>query len=322
LLTGTEGFDVPVALFGFNRPDLTRRVFDAIADVRPRRLFVIADGPRADRPGDEAACAEVRKIMTSVDWPCDVVTNFSPRNLGCGRRMSSGIDWLFNHVEAAVLLEDDCLPGPTFFEFCRAMLDRYANDSRIGVISGTNYITRWARLPGSYYFSRYTHVWGWASWRRSWAQYDFALTKLPAAHEAKVLETVLEHEALARFWYKIFDGVRSGAVDTWDYQLCFASFANSWLNIIPTANLVSNIGIGPHATHTKTTNGFENLPIEPLDFPLQHPEFITRCRINDELTERHAYGFVAPATGGRSLPASAIRGRGRRLVERLGWRGI
>jgi hypothetical protein len=295
LIASPDSFEVPVALFGFNRPEVTRRVFASIAAMRPRRLFLIADGPRADRPQEEAACAEVRKIMTAVDWPCEVATNFSKHNLGCGRRMSSGINWLFDNVDAAILLEDDCLPGVSFFDFCRSMLERYANDTRIGVISGTNYTNRWAQLPPSYYFSRYTHVWGWATWRRSWALYDFDLTELGAARASRVLETVLEHEALARFWYEIFDRVKSGAVDTWDYQLCFTGFVNSWLNIIPSTNLISNIGIGPEATHTTSSNGFENLPIGTLQLPLQHPQFKIRCRLNDDLTERHAYGFLAEA---------------------------
>jgi hypothetical protein len=289
---------VPVAFFGFNRPAVTRQVFNAIAASRPRRLFVIADGPRSDHPEDEAACAEVRRIMTSVDWPCEVATNFSARNLGCGRRMSSGIDWVFSHVEAAILLEDDCLPGADFFEFSRAMLDRYANDTRIGMICGTNCTTRWARFPGSYFFSRYLHLWGWATWRRSWELYDFHMTKLAASREAKVLETVLGYEECAHFWYEVLDQVRAGVIDTWDYQVFFAGLTNSWLNIIPTANLVSNIGYGPGATHTINPNGLENLPIEPLRLPLEHPEFITRCRINDDLAERYAYGFVAPAARG------------------------
>ncbi len=317
-MSDAQGFDVPVALFAFNRPGLTQRVFDAIAQMRPRRLFLVADGPRADRPGEAELCAEVRRIMTAVDWPCEVATNFSPHNLGCGRRMSSGIDWLFGEVEAAILLEDDCLPGPDFFEFSRAMLDRYAADTRIGVISGTNYTTRWARVPGSYFFSRYTHIWGWASWRRSWALYDFSLSKLEAARQAKLLETVLEHEALARFWYDIFDRVAERRIDTWDYQLCFAGFANSWLNIIPTANLISNIGVGADATHTTDENSFANMPIEPLPQPLTHPAFITRCGLNDELTERHAYGFTPPAPVSAAASAMQVPPRRLRQLFRLG----
>ena len=181
-------FDVPVAIFAFNRPNLTRRIFDAVAERRPQRLFLVADGPRADCPEDNAPCDEVRKILMEVSWPCEVATNFSDRNLGCGRRMSSGIDWLFEHVDAAILIEDDCLPAPPFFDFCSAMLSRFANDQRIGLVSGSNFTWRHVQPSASYYFSRYTHIWGWATWRRSWAHYDFGLRSLSKVLESAGLE--------------------------------------------------------------------------------------------------------------------------------------
>jgi hypothetical protein len=298
--------DVPVAIFAFNRPTLTRRVFDAIAERRPKQLFLVADGPRPDRPQESAACAEVRKILTDVTWPCEVATNFSDRNLGCGRRMSSGITWLFEHVDAAILLEDDCVPAPMFFDFCVAMLSRFANDSRIGMISGTNYTWRRFQPPASYYFSRYTHIWGWATWRRSWAQYDFGLHSLPLAREGQQLEEVFGDPELADFWYAIFEAVRSGSIDTWDYQLVYASLINSWLNIIPAVNLVTNIGFGPDATHTKSPSGFDNEPPGDLRFPLRHPDFAIRSRTADEITERDEYR-VARSKDRSAAPQSASR---------------
>jgi hypothetical protein len=287
-------FEVPVALFVFNRPEVTRQIFDVVARMRPCRLFLIADGPRTDRPGEAEACAEVRRIVTALDWPCEVATNFSPSNMGCGRRMSSGIDWVFKNVDDAVLIEDDCLPSPQFFDFCRAMLERYRHDMRIGTVAGTNCMTRHAHFPGSYFFSRCPHVWGWAAWRRSWALYDYGMAKLAAAREARLLEAVMGHHDLARFWYDIFDNVQSGRVDTWDYQLFFTSFCNSWLNIIPAANLVSNIGHGPDATHCREPSEFANLPLGELALPLQHPDFMVRCQKHDEFDERHFLGFAPP----------------------------
>jgi hypothetical protein len=298
--------DLPVAIFAFNRPRLTSRVFDAIAEARPKRLFLIADGPRPDRPQDGDACTEVRKILTDVTWPCEVATNFSDRNLGCGRRMSSGITWLFEHVDAAILIEDDCVPAPTFFDFCIAMLSRFANDSRIGMISGTNYTWRCFQPSASYYFSRYTHIWGWATWRRSWAKYDFGLHSLPLAREHRQLEEVFGDPELADFWYAIFEAVRSGSIDTWDYQLVYASLINSWLNIIPAVNLVTNIGFGPDATHTKSPSGFDNQPPGDLQFPLRHPDFAIRCRTADEITERDEYR-VTRAKDRSPVPQSASR---------------
>ena len=235
-------FDVPVAIFAFNRPKLTRRVFDAVAERRPKRLFLVADGPRPDRSEDNVPCEEVRKILMDVSWPCEVATNFSDGNLGCGRRISSGINWLFKHVDAAILIEDDCLPAPSFFDFCSTVLSRFANDSRIGLVSGSNFTWRHFQPSASYYFSRYTHIWGWATWRRSWAHYDFGLRSLSLAREHRLLEEVFDDPQLADFWYTIFEAVKSGRIDTWDYQLFYASVINSWLNVIPAVNLVTKSG--------------------------------------------------------------------------------
>ena len=299
-------FDVPVAIFAFNRPKLTRRIFATVAERRPKRLFLVADGPRAEWPEDNAACDEVRKILMEVGWPCEVATNFSDRNLGCGRRMSSGIDWLFKHVDAAILIEDDCIPAPPFFDFCSAMLSRFANDSRIGMVSGSNFTWRHFQPSASYYFSRYTHIWGWATWRRSWARYDFELRSLSLAREQRLLEEVFGDRQLADFWYAIFEAVKSDRIDTWDYQLFYASVINSWLNVIPAVNLVTNIGTGPEATHTKSSTGIDSQAPGNLQFPLRHPDFITRCKTADEITERDAYG-IRRGKNSSSSPQSADR---------------
>jgi hypothetical protein len=301
-------FEVPVAIFAFNRPKLTRRIFAAVAERRPKRLFLVADGPRTESPEDNAACDEVRKILLEVSWPCEVATNFSDRNLGCGRRMSSGINWLFEHVDAAILIEDDCLPAPPFFDFCGAMLSRFANDQRIGLVSGSNFTWRHFQPSASYYFSRYTHIWGWATWRRSWARYDFELRSLSLAREHRLLEEVFGDRQLADFWYAIFEAVKSDRIDTWDYQLFFASVINSWLNVIPAVNLVTNIGTGPDATHTKSSTGLDSQAPGDLQFPLRHPDFITRCRTADEITERDAYG-IRREKDGSSPPRSADQRR-------------
>lgn len=286
-----NGFDAPIALFVFNRPEMTRQIFNSVAKMRPRRLFLIADGPRRDRPGEAELCAEVRRIVSAVDWPCEVERNLSAANLGCGARMSSGIDWVFKSVDAAILLEDDCLPSPDFFAFCGAMLERYRHNTRIGTITGSNLMTPYMHFPDSYHFSRYPCIWGWATWRRSWALYDFAMTKLAAAQEARIVESFLGDDRVARFWYDAFDGVKDGKVDTWDYQLCFASFSNSWLNIVPSANLISNIGFGPNATHTTSPSALANVPRGCLAAPFKGPDFIVPCQDFDRLLERHAYGI-------------------------------
>jgi hypothetical protein len=285
----TTGFDAPIAIFAFNRPALTRRVHDAVSRLRPRSLFLIADGPRRGRPDEQAICEEVRRILTNVDWHCTVNTHFSPYNMGCGRRMSSGLDWLFQQTDSAIILEDDCLPSPQFFYFCRAMLEQYRHDARVGTIAGTNIAASHASFPASYLFSRYPQAWGWATWRRSWDLYDYDMLKLDRFRETGLLAAALGNRAAEKFWLKQFEAVRSGALDTWDCQLCLTSLCQSWLNVIPSVNLVSNIGFGPDATHTTAPSDKAELPVQTLPWPIEHPEFFVSHADFDRLLERHGF---------------------------------
>jgi hypothetical protein len=158
--------NTPIAFFIFNRPDTTARVFEAIRQAQPSKLLVVADGPRSTRPGEAEKCAATRAIIDQVDWECEVLTNYSDVNLGCRHRVSSGLDWVFEQVEEAIILEDDCLPHPTFFRFCEELLEWYRHDHRIVAISGDNFQNGHQSGEFSYYFSRYVHIWGWATWRR------------------------------------------------------------------------------------------------------------------------------------------------------------
>src|SRR6185437_15111082 len=161
----TGSFETPVTMFVFRRPDTTRRVFEAIAAIRPKCLLLVADGARSNKPGEEEACRQVREIISRVDWTCEVLTNFSACNLGCKQRMISGLDWVFSLVEEAILLEDDCLPHPSFFPYCQELLQRYREDDRVAYISGVNLVGKYLHTTDSYFFSEIGGIWGWATWR-------------------------------------------------------------------------------------------------------------------------------------------------------------
>lgn len=275
----------PVAFLIFNRPDTTAAVFGAIAKARPETLFVIADGPRASRPGEQALCAAARAIIDQVDWPCRVLTNFSDQNLGCRRRVSSGIDWVFSLVEEAIFLEDDCLPDATFFPFCEQVLDRYRSDPRVMHIGGTNFQGTARMSEESYYFSRHVHVWGWASWRRAWHHYDVnmgAWTWARAnARVSDILSTPLERRAFT----SLFNRVASGEIDTWDTQWTLACRAQNGLCIVPSRNLISNIGFRGDATHTSDAgHPVASMPTSPLALPLTHPAYMLADSAADERT--------------------------------------
>ena len=266
----------PVAFIIFNRPETTERVFAEIAKARPPKLLVIADGPRMDHPDDTEKCAAVRAIIDSVDWDCEILKNYSDVNLGCKRRVSSGLDWVFDTVEEAIILEDDCLPHPTFFRFCEEMLEKYRDDKRIAMISGDNFQFGRKRTEYSYYFSRYPHIWGWASWRRVWDNYDVDMQIWPEIRDGGWLKDLLGARRSVWYWKYIFGNVHKGNVDTWDYQWTFACWIQSALTIIPNVNLVSNIGFGMKAVHTKVKDKFADMEIEPVSFPILHPRYIIR----------------------------------------------
>ena len=253
----------PVVFIIFNRPDTTSRVFAEIAKARPPKLLVIADGPRANHPDDAEKCAAVRAIVDNVDWDCEVLTNYSNVNLGCKRRVSSGLDWVFDIVEEAIILEDDCLPHPTFFQFCEELLEKYRDDERIAMISGNNFLVGKKRTEYSYYFSRYTHIWGWASWRRAWDNYDVDMKLWPEIRDGGWLDDLLDNKKGVWYWNYIFQNVYKGKIDSWDYQWTFSCWIQSAMTIIPTVNLVSNIGFGSGAVHTKEENKFSNMLNKP-----------------------------------------------------------
>lgn len=280
----------PVAFIIFNRPDTTERVFAEIAKAKPPKLLVVADGPRTDRPGEAEKCAATRAIIDRVDWDCEVMTKFSAVNLGCKQRVSSGIDWVFDQVEEAIILEDDCLPDPTFFRFCQEMLERYRHDQRVGVISGDNFQFGRRRNDDSYYFSKYVHIWGWASWRDRWANsYDVTMAKWPRIRDGSWLADMVGDAREANFWKKIFQRVHGGEIDTWDYQWVFANWVEGRLTVLPAVNLISNIGFNEDATHTTGESDLANLERQSLSFPLKHPVGVFRNLQADRYSEKRCF---------------------------------
>lgn len=286
----------PIALFIFRRPDTTARVFDAIRAARPPRLLVVADGPRSERADDEERCAQTRRLI-QVDWPCQVEWQAADTNLGCRARMASGISWVFEQVEEAILLEDDCVPDPSFFPFAEELLERYREDRRVMHISGSAAGHQVSRTPFSYVFSQLPRVWGWASWRRAWAHYDDNVTVWPTLREGGWLRDALGSRLLARHWAPAIDMVARRAIDTWDFQWNLACWAQHGLCVQPLRNLVTNIGFGTEATHTTTESMWARTPPQPMEFPLRHPTFLVPDVDGDERSIRAEFGFAARLFG-------------------------
>jgi hypothetical protein len=266
---------VPVAFFIFNRPIPTRRVFDEIAKLKPAILLITADGPR--HAADVPLCAACLEIVSRIDWPCDVRRNYSAVNLGVRKRMYTGIDWVFSQFERAILLEDDCLPEPTFFPYCTQLLDRYENDERVMMISGTNMQPqlRWNR--DSYFFSVMTHIWGWATWRRAWQHYNAEMPDWPSDVAGGFPGDFVPSQNAARFYCQMMNDTYTGNLVAWGLAWMYAAWKRRALTILPAVNLISNIGFGPDATHTRKVDPFAALPTCPMEFPLVHPEEVVAC---------------------------------------------
>jgi hypothetical protein len=284
-----QKLQTPVLLLIFNRPDTMQLVFDEIRKAKPAQLFVAADGPRKDRSDDRENCRKAREIIQQVDWDCKVSTLFRDENLGCKRGVSSAIDWFFSHVEEGIILEDDCVPDQSFFPFCQELLERYRDDERVVVISGDNFQCGRPRTEYSYYFSRYLHIWGWASWRRAWNNYDVSMKLWPLIRDGDWLMDILDDRNAVNYWTHCFEDTHAGKIDTWDYEWVFACWIRNELVISPSVNLVSNIGFDQFATHTKTKNKQSDVPVHQIGFPLKHPPFIIRDNSADKYSQKHFF---------------------------------
>lgn len=272
-----ENFNLttPVVFIIFNRPETTTKVFEAIRQAKPKILFVIADGPRSNKPGEKEICVKTRSIVKQIDWDCEVHTNYSEFNLGCRNRVSSGLDWVFSNVEEAIILEDDCLPHPTFFRYCQELLERYKDNQKIMMISGNNVLYDYKYTSSSYYFSEYIHIWGWATWRRAWQLFDLEMKDWNRFTEIGFYKDHLYKKSTVKYWKKLFQEVYDGKIDTWDYQLQFAQWKNKMLSIVPANNLVINLGFGIDPTNTKGSGGlYRKLRLQDMDFPMSHPKQI------------------------------------------------
>jgi hypothetical protein len=266
-------FDIPVLLVLFNRPQHARKVLDCIRQAKPSQLFVAVDGPRLNHPTDAERVKECLALLDHIDWPCTVHRLVRTENMGCKLAVSSAITWFFEQVEMGIILEDDCIPDPTFFTYCREVLVRYQDEPTLMHIGGINLQNgRW-HGDGSYYFSKICHIWGWATWRRAWNLYDVTMASYPAFKAQNKIADIFDDKRVQRFWTEGFDSVFDGSNDTWDYQWCYAIFIHSGLCTLPNVNLVSNIGFDLDATHTKFYDSkMANKPTKSLtDF--RHPTF-------------------------------------------------
>ncbi len=293
--------EIPILMCVFNRPGLTAHVLQSVARQRPRQLLIAGDGPRPDYPDDVALVERTRRIVERINWDCEVEARFSATNLGCRQHMAQAITWAFERHERLIILEDDCLPNDSFFTFCGEMLERYADNQRVMMVSGNTYPTG-GFGEHSYRFSKYPLIWGWASWRRAWNHYDLGMANWQdPAIQQRVLDQFTCGPDERAYWQAIFDRQHAGEINTWDYSWTFACWANRGLAILPRQNLVSNLGFGDSATHTFDAGSpMANRQTFPLEVT-SHPLALARDEAADQIIRRIVFEPDNAVSGPKGL---------------------
>ena len=278
-------FKTPIVLFVFNRPECTQQVFSTISDLQPETLFIVADGPRENYITDEALCVETRNIFNQINWPCNVLKFYADKNIGCRNSIPNGLNLVFKHVDECIILEDDCLPQPTFFKFCEELLEKYRDEPQVMTIGGHRSDGPNEFNSESYFFSKYPSIWGWATWKNRWEKYDLNMAKWSDLRNKSWINKILTSNEEINYWQRMFDKMQNG-LDTWDYALVFSCWLHESLSIRPKVNMISNIGFGNDATHTKTIQ--EAPPFAApsnISFPLVHPQEIKVDKIAEKRIE-------------------------------------
>jgi hypothetical protein len=298
----------PVMFLVFNRPKQTLGVFKAIRKAKPSRLFLVADGPRASRPADAQLCGETRALL-KVDWPCKVVRDFSSANQGCRDRTVSGINKVFKQVPEALIIEDDTLPGPDFFRFTTAMLAKYRDNTKVMLVAGSSFDGA-VGADNSYRFSRYTHTWGWGTWRRVWNKYDMTAKRWPQDLKEDLLGQMFPHNFKARrYWEDRQEMGWNGRIDTWDFQFMLGVWRAQGLCVVPSSNLVTNTGTGTDETHPLDAPSWLFPKLRPMKFPIKTPLRLEADQEADRLLEARIYSGSA-----RLEPKSWVRYGLRRVL--------
>ncbi|AEN06202.1 glycosyltransferase family 2 protein [Halolamina sp.] len=268
----------PVVLLAYNRPDTTARVVERILDADPPELFVVADGPRND-PADRRRCAATRETILDAEWDCPVHTLFREENVGLPEAVYTGLDWVFEQVPEAIILEDDTVPSTDFFRYCGTLLDRYRETDRVMMINGTNRLGTWKADHQDYHFVTYQGVWGWATWRDAWDRYDPEMRAWEdTAVRDRIRETIDDDERFEYYEHR-FQRSYDGASPAWSRMWRFALLANDGLAAVPSRNLVSNVGFDDRAVHTTDPDSpLADLPQGELRFPLDPPDALAPDR--------------------------------------------
>lgn len=287
-------YDIPILFLIFNRPENTQRAFEEIKRQKPKYLYVAADGARPHITEDMEKCKATRElVIKGIDWDCELKTLFRDKNFGCGKAVQSALDWFFDEVEMGVIIEDDIIPAPSFFRYAEIVLNRFKDNSQIFSINGCS--LSYENHKYDFGLTRYFNMWGWATWRRSndlvnktWVTYDGIndFKKGSELLKSLSLPTILPHKEWIYKWQYLFDGTKSGKIDTWDYQWVYTCLKNQQYCIRPNLNMINNIGFNENATHTSQAPHIRlsNIKVDALK--------ITNNKLNGRMKVDYKYEIV------------------------------
>jgi hypothetical protein len=292
--------NTPILIVAWRRPGALEQVIQAIRLVKPTSLFIACDGPRGSNPDDFEKVVHTRQVIDEqIDWECDIQKRYMDINQGCRLGVSSAISWFFEHVQEGIILEDDCVPHPDFFRFCGTLLDRYRDNRKVWCITGDNFQYGRRRGHGSYYFSKYNHIWGWATWRDRWLSYDLDLKFWPSWRDSSHFANMFRHQQERDYWRRIFNDTYLGKIDTWDYQWTACTWRSGGLTATPQVNLVTNIGHGSEGTHTGgDTDARFRIPTGELSRKMRHPWRVRQHKRADLYVHETVFGGADSGTVG------------------------
>lgn len=283
--------DVAVLLMTYKRYGTTRIVFDAIRKAKPKKIYIASNGPICpDDVSETKQIQKIRRLTSDIDWECDVKTLFRENHLSVEESIPNSINWFFSHETEGIILEDDCVPGNTFFEFCSELLNYHRHNHQIMMISGNNFQDGIVRTNKSYYYSGLFHIWGWATWKRAWEKYEYSKNELNSKSGFNEIQIPLKKYSYRLFWKRVLLSVKNKKLNTWDHIWTYCCWSNNGLSCIPHINLVSNIGFGEEATFTFNINDkSSNMSVEEINFPLLHNNIVKQNLIADEYTCKNHY---------------------------------
>ncbi len=286
--------DLPVLLIFFTRPDTLKEVFASVKEARPTKLFLACDGPREGNEIDRERIEECKKVVSDIDWECEVFTRYSEENQGCGKGPMNAISWAFEHTDRLLILEDDCVANQTLYPFMKEMLDKYSDDERVGIISGFNHFKEWDCGGYSYAFTKSAATLGWGTWKRVWDKYDYNVREIDNEYHQKLLLNEIIHKRAGKSrigsWMGTFKSNKEKDVNYWDVQFGFVKYSQSYLCVVPSGNLIYNNGVGAGSTHTAANKKVKwklgkilFMPTVDMKFPLVHPKLVICDREYDNL---------------------------------------